>query len=94
MSSIAEIGRGIWSIRGELLIASPLAVLFVWAVSALLAWKPPIDRIDNEDYMRLYERCLAAVPAGPESTVYNDWDEVVRECKSLAYQRARREASP
>lgn len=40
---------------------------------------------------KLFKECLAAVPKGPETTVYNDWAEVVDECASAAtYQSYRR----
>lgn len=29
--------------------------------------------------------CLRTAPAGPQSTKYNDWDEVVEACGSEAY---------
>jgi len=32
----------------------------------------------------LFQACLAAVPAGPQATKYNDWDEVVSECGTQA----------
>jgi hypothetical protein len=28
---------------------------------------------------------MADLPAGPNSTVYNDWDEVVDSCRDTAY---------
>lgn len=40
---------------------------------------------------KLFKECLAAVPKGPESTVYNDWAEVVDECaRAATYQSYRR----
>lgn len=33
----------------------------------------------------LFKSCLAALPAGPQATKYNDWDEVVSACESAAY---------
>ncbi len=33
---------------------------------------------------QLFERCMASLPAGPESTRYNDWDDVVSECEDQA----------
>lgn len=32
----------------------------------------------------LFQACLAAVPAGPQATKYNDWDELVSECGEQA----------
>ena len=42
------------------------------------------------DYMEAYDRCMAKLPAGPNSTVYNDWAEVVDECKGMAYSASRK----
>lgn len=38
---------------------------------------------------RLFKECMAALPKGPEKTTYNDWDEVVEACDSVAYWQAR-----
>lgn len=32
----------------------------------------------------IMKECMAALPAGPVSTKYNDWDEVVAECGTQA----------
>jgi hypothetical protein len=32
----------------------------------------------------LFQQCLAAVPAGPTQSHYNDWSEVVDACESAA----------
>ena len=38
----------------------------------------------------LFKQCLAALPAGPVDTKYNDWDEVVAECQSASYYQSLR----
>lgn len=38
-----------------------------------------------------FHRCLASVPAGPTSTQYNDWSEVVSECRNTAYYQSLRD---
>lgn len=38
----------------------------------------------------LFQQCLSAVPAGPESTKYNDWSEVVSGCESASYYQSLR----
>jgi len=35
---------------------------------------------------KLFQGCLKALPAGPQSTRYNDWDEVVNACSVYAYK--------
>jgi hypothetical protein len=37
---------------------------------------------------RLFKECLQALPAGPSSTKYNDWDEVVEACGNEAYRQS------
>lgn len=39
---------------------------------------------DNVKYKAEYYQCINNLPIGPESTVYNDWDEVMEECQYIA----------
>lgn len=41
------------------------------------------DKVKEE---RIFFECMKALPAGPQSTKYNDWDEVVAECRNTASQ--------
>ena len=34
--------------------------------------------------------CMKALPAGPQATKYNDWDEVVAECRHTSYYLSKR----
>ena len=40
----------------------------------------------------LFASCMRALPAGPMSSQYNDWDEVVTACESAAYRQSLRSA--
>ena len=40
----------------------------------------------------IFQQCLAAVPAGPQTTHYNDWSEVVQACSNTAYYQSLRSA--
>lgn len=40
----------------------------------------------------LFSACMHALPAGPMSSQYNDWDEVVTACESAAYRQSLRSA--
>lgn len=72
-----------------------MGALFV-LVAGILVWgmyyserddvKRTTDRCEQQV---LFERCLARIPKGPNSTVYNDWAEVIDECRSSAQQAAR-----
>lgn len=41
----------------------------------------------------LFQQCMKALPAGPQSTKYNDWDEVVGKCESVAYYQSLKKKS-
>lgn len=38
-----------------------------------------------------FQQCMKALPAGPVSAKYNDWDEVVSECRQTAYYQSLRD---
>lgn len=38
---------------------------------------------------KLFKECMALLPAGPQSTKYNDWDEVVDQCDDIARWQSR-----
>lgn len=41
----------------------------------------------------LFQSCMKALPAGPQSTHYNDWDEVVKQCENAAYYQSLRKTA-
>ena len=50
----------------------------------------PEDKASNDQCLRakLFEQCLKSLPAGPQATKYNDWDEVVNQCEIAAYRHS------
>ena len=64
-------------------------------VVALLACAEENDRIstitDQCKREQLFSDCLKNLPHGPDVTKYNDWDEVVQQCGSIAHSISRRE---
>jgi hypothetical protein len=38
----------------------------------------------------IFKECMESLPAGPASTHYNDWDEVVSQCREVAYYHSLR----
>jgi hypothetical protein len=40
----------------------------------------------------IFQQCMKALPAGPQATKYNDWDEVVSQCESVAYHQSLRKS--
>ena len=49
---------------------------------------------DNDVQAKVFAACMAALPAGPERTHYNDWAEVVEECNDAARDIATRWEDP
>lgn len=41
----------------------------------------------------IFKECMKSLPAGPTSTHYNDWDEVVHQCGLIAYYQSLRKQS-
>lgn len=74
------------------------AVTLVSVVSLLTACNPsPGSPASDWQWMTdqtlradLFQKCLGALPAGPVSTHYNDWSEVVDSCENSAYYQSRR----
>lgn len=54
--------------------------------------KPTINTTGTDQCMRreIFLQCLQALPAGPQASKYNDWDEVVGACDSAAYYQSLR----
>ena len=58
------------------------------ALSGCGELKYPKYAPDQKLRAELFQACLKALPAGPISTQYNDWDEVVAECSLSAYRQS------
>jgi len=66
------------------------ASIILFLLLALAGCDQPKYHHDQALRTRLFFRCLQALPAGPRSTQYNDWNEVVSECGDQAYDMATR----
>ena len=74
--------------------AAPVALL---ALAFLLAGCEPDPKkfeiaygYDQCERPKLFQQCMTNLPAGPQATKYNDWDEVVEACEDAArYQSYR-----
>lgn len=67
------------------------AITLIIAVLFLSACEPPERwKVDKNLQKDLFFECMNSLPAGPNETVYNDWDEVVEECRYTAYLLAKR----
>jgi hypothetical protein len=53
------------------------------------AFEAPVYHEDPKLRQEIFFKCMQSLPAGPQSTKYNDWDEVVSECGSQAYYLAK-----
>ena len=64
-------------------------LLFVISAFSLAGCEVAEYGRDQELNRELFKECMQALPKGPNSTVYNDWAEVVDECKGYAYHGSR-----
>lgn len=64
-------------------------IVAVVATSSCSAVQYPEYVQDQPTRQRLFKDCMASLPAGPVSTRYNDWDEVVQQCDNVAYYQSR-----
>lgn len=55
-----------------------------------LAGCSEVWKTDQELRTKLFFKCMEALPAGPQKTMYSDWDEVVAECDNIAYYQVRK----
>jgi len=68
------------------------AAVLILCAAALAGCDAPKQDWGADQCLRaeLFQQCLKALPAGPQSTQYNDWDEVVSACASAAYYQSLR----
>ena len=62
-------------------------ILFLFFVLTACQLKPEPDQCLRQ---KLFEVCLKSVPKGPHKTKYNDWAEVIGECRQAAYYNSLR----
>lgn len=71
-------------------------VALVWAVFGAVSCaeqKPEDHGVDQCLRREIFESCLGKIPKGPDHPAFNDWNEVVSECASVAYYQAWRSRS-
>jgi hypothetical protein len=76
----------------------PVLILLLWGLAGALVGcsesspNSTPDKIVNNQCLRveLFQQCMKNLPAGPNATMYNDWDEVVSQCETAAYYQAKR----
>lgn len=68
------------------------SALTIWLIAHAAAWKGPGHRLvpNRCDQAAIFQKCLQQLPAGPVTTMYNDWDEVVQQCKYSSIEMAQR----
>lgn len=64
-----------------------LAIVLVLLLAACERTEIVREPIVSDQCLRreLFNECMKSLPAGPISTQYNDWDDVVSECRSYAW---------
>ena len=70
---------------GKWIIIGALVGLIFSGCDNMEPWRAIVDQ---QKRVELFQSCLVALPAGPQSTKYNDWDEVVEACDSASYRQA------
>ena len=65
-------------------------LLFVLSTALVLTGCEELRPPEPDQKLRnqIFERCLEKLPAGPVTTMYNDWDEVVDACSRAAYYQS------
>ena len=58
------------------------------ALAMVLAGCGDISLPDQCLRVQLFSQCMSQLPTGPVSTQYNDWDEVVQACNSVAHSQS------
>jgi hypothetical protein len=56
----------------------------------LIGCSEPTNGVDQCMRNDLFIQCLKTVPKGPDTSKYNDWDEVVKECQNASYYHSLR----
>ena len=64
--------------------------IFIIALFVMSCDFPKQLKPDQELRHKYFIECLEKAPAGPISTHYNDWSEVVSECASASYYQSLR----
>lgn len=49
---------------------------------------PKVTAARGQLRVELFEKCMKLVPPGPTTTQYNDWAEVISECRSTAFYQS------
>ena len=64
-----------------------LSLLFALALVGCKEVKEITEKNMPDQCLRreLFNECMKALPGGPIASHYNDWDEVVSECRSYAW---------
>lgn len=57
----------------------------------LVGCAPVTNGVDQCMRSELFIQCLKSIPKGPDSTKYNDWDEVIKECQNASYYHSLRD---
>jgi hypothetical protein len=60
-------------------------LLFAILATTITACDYCWQEANQKERQRIFKECMAALPAGPQSTHYNDWSEVVDSCGDAAY---------
>ncbi|TXH17365.1 MAG: hypothetical protein E6R03_04120 [Hyphomicrobiaceae bacterium] len=63
-------------------------LLFIFLATTITACDYCWQEGNKKEQQRIFMACMMALPAGPQSTHYNDWSEVVDSCNEAAYRQS------
>lgn len=66
------------------------ATLILAAILLVGCQSNELSVVDQCMRREIFQQCMKALPAGPQTTKYNDWGEVVSQCESVAYYQSLR----
>lgn len=72
----------------KILIAASIAACMALVGCGKSEIEPTTKWNDQGKRIKLFQECLLLVPAGPQTTTYNDWDDVVKACSDAAYYQS------
>lgn len=74
--------------RTALTAAGCAAILVIAGCDDIPRVPEPKYEVNQAKRVEMFKLCMDSLPAGPQTTKYNDWDEVVGECGYQAYYLA------
>ena len=66
-----------------------ICAAIVLALAGCVNESSEVDNYRAVKRQEIFKDCLARIPKGPETTRYNDWDEVIQRCDTIGYWQSK-----